>query len=143
MEYAGAYQAKRKARCTEYGGTFLPMEVLQHIETDRLHLSVSFSGTGMADTYVTQAAELYRAVQVRLKWFVVPTTVSKVLTREEFLSAFGDLLETREVDGEAFWMLRKESDNAVRARIASFDLGNTFRTEYRHAFLPDSDPKAA
>ena len=143
MEYAGAYQAKRKARCTAHNATFLPMEVLQEFETDRLHLSVSFSGTGGADTYITQVAEFYRVVKVRLKWLVVPTTVSKVLGKEEFLSAFGDLLDTTVVDGETFWVLRKGHDKVVKEMIASFELDNAFRAEYRHAYLPDSAPQSA
>jgi hypothetical protein len=143
MEYAGAYQARRKARCATHNATFLPMEALRHIATDQVHLSVSFSGTGVTDTYFTQVAEYYRVVQVRMKWFVVPTTVSQLLTKEEFLRHFGDLLDTTVVDDEAFWVLRKEHDAAVRERIASFDLDNAFRAEYHHAYLPDADSRLA
>lgn len=143
MEYAGTYQAIRRTRCKSYGATFLPLEALRHKQADRLYLSVSFSGTGSGDTYFTQNADLYRAVQIRFRWFVIPTTISTVLTRQEFVDHFGDFLVTEEVDGEEFWVLRKAYDKELRSRIAALDLSNDFRHEYAHAYLPDSEQELA
>ena len=102
MEYASKYQALRKSRAKERGGTFLPMELLREKATDKLHLSVSFSSTGFSDTYISQQVSLYRIVKNKLKWFIIPATIAKVLTQEELLKHFGDFLETENIDGEEF-----------------------------------------
>ena len=138
MKYAGEYQAKRHIRNKEKGALFLPMEVLRNIKTDQLNLSVSFSGTGFADTYVSQNVSLYRAVKIKLKWLIIPTTVSRVLNREEFLEFFGEFLLSDIVDGEEYWVIKKEHQAKLRKRIKELKLDNSFREIYKHAYLPDS-----
>ena len=114
------------------------MEVLRDNRTDELHLSVSFSGTGFSDIYVTQKVTLYRAVRITFKWFIIPRTVSRVLSRQGFLDRFGDLLSTDVVDREEFWVFKEHDESALRARIRELELDNSFRVTYRHAYLPDS-----
>lgn len=139
LEYAGDYQARRKERCEKHGAMFLPLEVLRSNATGALHLSVSFGGGGEVDTYVTKSADYVRAVKVALKWFFLPTTRSRLLARDDFSSEFDDLLETQRVDGEEFWVFRAGRAQDVRDRIRSKPLDNSFRTDFQHAYLPDSE----
>ena len=46
IDYASTYQLKRNERAKEKSAVFLPMEGLKEFKTNKLHLSVSFSGTG-------------------------------------------------------------------------------------------------
>ncbi len=138
LEYAGRYQALRKLRGETHDGLFLPLEALRDHTTDELALSVSFS-TADRDTYFTQEATIVRAVKIRLKWFIFPTTESCVLTVAEFTKRFDDLLETAVIDDESFWVIREQHDAAVRSRIAKLELGNSWREKYAHQYFPDAD----
>ena len=138
MEYAGRYQALRNNRRKEFNGIFLPLEILKEKETGIMNLSVSFSGTGFADTFISQQVSLYRIVKIKMKWLIVPSTVSKVLSKDDLLKNFGKYLETVNIDGEEFWVIRERNEKAIKALINEFNLNNSFREKYIHAYLPDS-----
>jgi len=139
VAYAASYQAARHERSETHGGLFLPLEMLVDRESGRGHLSVSFSGTDGRDVYVTQKADLIRAVRVTTKWFIIPWTVARVFAPDEFVTAFSELLTTETVDGEPFWVFRAGQGARLKALIGSLDLDETFRETYEHGYLPEPD----
>ena len=135
-EYAVKYQASRAGRATEKSAVFLPMETLTEIKTNEQNLSVSISGSGSGDIYISKAVSLYRAVKVKYKWLIIPTTVSKVFERAEFEKVFCDLLEVESFDDEEFWVIRAKDITKLQRLIEELDLNNSFREMYQHEYLP-------
>lgn len=135
--YASSYQASRNRRCEDHQGLFLPLEVLVDRGTGAANLSVSFSGTSGRDVYVTQRASLIRAVKVTTRWFIVPWTVARVLTQQEFVDVFSELLEAVTLEEERFWVFRAQHDAQLKRTIASLPLDETFREQFEHGYLPE------
>ena len=135
MDYAGRYQALRKARGTEHGGLFPPLEALRSRSTDELLLSVSFSGLGATDLYLSRSLDRIRVARVTFKWVFIPTTVSRVFTLDGFFNNFGEFLDETTIDGEPYWILREEHFAKVRERILDMDLSNDFKREFHHAYF--------
>ena len=138
LQYAGAYQAVRRKRCKDLDALFLPLELLRHVELDTLHLSVSFSSTGIQDVYFSQKVSYIRAVRIPFKWLIIPGTASKLMTANEFSTQFAEFIDTRTVDCEEFWVIPTDHNAAVKARIREFTLDNSFRQVYQHDYFPDS-----
>jgi len=139
LEYAASYQAGRHLRSESYDALFLPLEVLADRESGRAHLSVSFSGTAGRDVYVTQSAELIRAVRVTTRWFIIPWTVARVFTPDEFVATFAELLTTETVDGEPFWVFRAAEGARLKQTIGALELDGSFREQFEHGYLPEHD----
>ena len=139
LAYARSYQAARARRCEEHDGLFLPLELLTDRMSGAAHLSVSFSGSLSHDVYVTKAAALIRAVRVTTRWIVFPWTVAKVYDEAGFLEQFSGLLDSATVEGEPYWVFRKENASRLKALIASLPLGEEFRDEYQHDYLPEPE----
>ena len=137
IDYASTYQLKHNERAKEKSAVFLPMEGLKEFKTNKLHLSVSFSGTGSGDIYFSKMVALYRAVKIKYKWLIIPTTISKVFDKVEFESVFGDLLEIESVEGEEFWVIREKDIGKLSALIEVQDLNNSFRELYLHDYFPE------
>jgi hypothetical protein len=133
-DYVDRYQASRLQRNRDHDGLFLPLEMLTRQSDGKAFLSVSMS----ADTrkvFITQQASMLRIVKVSFKWLVVPTTASKLFTRDEFEAAFSALLTSESVDGEAFWCVPADRHQALAAKIAECTLDNSFRALYTHQYL--------
>ncbi len=136
IEYAATYQRLRKDLSAPSDGMLPPMEFLRHNETDELHLSVSFSATGASDLYFSSMVSKFRAVKIKMKWLILPTTVSSVMDKTKFLSLFGDIIENEKVGNHDFYVIRATKSVEVKQRISELDLSNQFREEYRRAYCP-------
>lgn len=141
--YVRSYQASRGRRCEDHDAIFLPLELLVDRASGTPNLSVSFSASSSSDVYITQRATLVRAVRVTTRWLIVPWTVAKVYTQRDFVDQFSELLEEAVVEGESFWVFRKENASQLKALIASLPLDETFRETFAHDYLPEPEERSA
>ena len=63
--------------------------------------------------------------------------IAKILTPHEFVEVFAGLVDEVVVEGEPFWVLRAARNEEVARVIASLALGEAFREEYDHGYLPE------
>ena len=63
--------------------------------------------------------------------------MAKLFHRDEFSETFAEHLSVAEVEGEPFWLLRKESGDATKALIETLTLDESFREQYEHDYLPE------
>jgi hypothetical protein len=135
LDYAENYEGSRAGRNKQFDAIFLPLEFLVDRSTGESMLSVSLGGTGQKAIYVTRQVAKYRVAKAIFRWFVIPSTISKVFSKAEFESEFSSFLQPTVVNNEEFWQIPAVRLPALQDRISGHQLDNRFRESYVHGYL--------